>query len=265
MEKLVDGDGAASDGVSAAVPTWWGARHAAAWDAAKDSLRGVWEQAPAAPMTDGARTEATTPKPPTTPDRRAVLVRAGRTEAPQDVARRAEQEVKGRGRAKMKIIAANTEMAAAQVKAEGKIAQARHEAQARIARLQEKIEAISSAAHDAIARDERKGQAKLAKQQRKITALRVKVGEKIAKVRARVDERVAGQRGKIAEARRAWSQVEPAVRFGYGARFEFPEGQAWSGVEDQLRTGWAELKTGGTWEVARPYIHHGWDAVRRRG
>lgn len=76
---------------------------------------------------------------------------------------------------------------------------------------------------------------------------------------------VARQRGRIADLRREWGQVEPAVRYGYGARLEHDDDVWDERVEGRLMIGWEEMHAGGVWEEARPFVRHGWDAVRTEG
>jgi type IV secretory pathway VirB10-like protein len=246
---------------------WWSDKHASAWGRAKEALRRDWEQTKADFSShDGVELNqnvgdtvkqlaGAAPVPP--------LTVKTRPDEPQHMARRAEKELKERSKAQEKIAAAHTDMAVEQVRAEGKIAQERHEAHEKIAGEQQKLGEIATDARETMAKDEKKGQEKLAKQQEKIAEVRAEVGEKIAEVRAEVGEKLVKQQEKVAEARKDWSQIEPAVRYGYGARMEYADGQEWDElVEGRLRTGWAEMKTNNAWEEARPHVRHGWDSAR---
>jgi hypothetical protein len=248
-------------------PPWWTTKHATAWEGAKEALRRDWEQT-VSDLTPNGGAQLNQSVGDTLLQATGNQVVPSRTtkthpDQPEDVARRARRELEDHAHAQEKVVAAQIEVAAAQMKADGKIAQERHDAQEKIERIQKKIGEIAVESREAIAVAERDGQSRLAKQQVKIDEVRAEVSDKVAKVRERTDEKIAAQREKIVEARKAWAQVEPAVRYGYGARFEYADGHAWGdAVEGRLRTGWAELKTGGTWEEARPFVRHGWDAVR---
>jgi hypothetical protein len=59
----------------------------------------------------------------------------------------------------------------------------------------------------------------------------------------------------------AYDQVEPAYRFGYGARSHYGEKYSeWDDdVEDVLRRDWENLNPDRIWEEDAEYIRTGWD------
>jgi hypothetical protein len=109
-----------------------------------------------------------------------------------------------------------------------------------------------------------KADAKVAQERQDSLDTIAKEQQKLGAIAKDVSESIAKQQEKVAEARRDWSQVEPAVRYGYGAQLEFPNTADWdSTFESRLRNGWNDLKSGSTWEQSRSDVRHGWDSARR--
>jgi hypothetical protein len=187
-----------------------------------------------------------------------------RPDTPEEAANRIAKDLKAHQKALEKVSEARTEMVVEQVKADGKVAQERQDSLDEIAKEQKKLRAIAKDARETTAKDERKALEKLAKQNDKINEVRAKADEKIADVRKDASVTIAKRQEKVAETRRDWSQVEPAVRYGYGARMEFPDTADWdSSFESRLRDDWNALKSGSTWEQSRSDVRHGWDSARR--
>ena len=83
--------------------------------------------------------------------------------------------------------------------------------------------------------------------------------------------------------RHAWAFIEPAVRYGYGARLQYGEGEGtakgkdkdkdegvgaavnvWhDSLTDRLRSEWAESGQVSSWESVKEGVAHGWHSVRR--
>lgn len=151
-----------------------------------------------------------------------------------------------------KIVAAHTSMIDTQKKARETIEAGLREDSLLIAQEQDMLVEIAAGTREAVANDAQKGLEQLAKQQVKITELREKAGETIAHLQ---DEEAQLRN-------REWIRIEPAMRYGYGARMEYADGQQWAeDVEQRLQTGWAEMKTDSTWDDARAHVRHGWDSI----
>jgi hypothetical protein len=61
-----------------------------------------------------------------------------------------------------------------------------------------------------------------------------------------------------------WDTVEPAVRYGFGARHHFRNYDRWNPeLESRLRADWPEAESGSTWEQVKAHVRRGWDSVRR--
>jgi hypothetical protein len=62
----------------------------------------------------------------------------------------------------------------------------------------------------------------------------------------------------------SWDEVEPAVRYGFGARYHYRDHDDWNAeVESKLRADWSEARSGSTWEQVKVHVRRGWDSVRR--
>jgi hypothetical protein len=257
MEKQTSqnaGAGMKADGGSR--PLWWSDKHASAWERAKEALRRDWEQTKADFSSHSGvvlnqnvgdtlkQVAGAAPVPP--------LTMKTRYDKPRDAAKRIEKDLEERGKAEEKIVAAHADLAVEQVKAGAEVAQKAYEVAEKLVGEQQKLGEMTAEARQAIVKEEKKGQEKLAKQQEKVAQVRADVGEKLAK-----------QQEKVAEARKDWSEIEPAVRYGYGARMEYADHEWDERVEGRLRTGWAQLSTSNAWEEARPHVRHGWDSARK--
>lgn len=227
-------------------PQWWTDKHTSTWDRVKAALRRDWEQTKADFSSDsgadlnqeiGDTVKQSVGKEPIPP-----LSVKTRPDDPQDVAKRVEKEIKERSKAQGEFIEAQAEAAAAQVKAQGKIASEQQAAR-------EKIAEVRSDASQ------------------KIAEVQQKVGQKVAEVQQRAGEKVAEVQRKANEKAaevRDWNQVEPAMRYGYGARLQYADSPAWDDqLESRLRHEWTQLKNGNTWEDVQPHVRRGWDAASR--
>jgi len=103
--------------------------------------------------------------------------------------------------------------------------------------------------------------------QGKIAKVRSDASQKIAEVQQKASEKVAEVQQKASEKVaevRDWKQVEPAIRYGYGARTQYADSPVWDDqLESKLRHEWTQLKDGNTWEDVQPHVRHGWDAAAR--
>lgn len=63
-----------------------------------------------------------------------------------------------------------------------------------------------------------------------------------------------------------WNRVEPAMRYGYGARNYYEKEHAdWDdNAENKLKREWNDLKTGRTWDEVKAHVRHGWDSAKRK-
>jgi len=61
-----------------------------------------------------------------------------------------------------------------------------------------------------------------------------------------------------------WSDVEPAYRYGAGARAQYGrEYSEWDDrVESRLRADWDEARNGGTWDHVKAAVRRGWERVK---
>jgi hypothetical protein len=122
-----------------------------------------------------------------------------------------------------------------QIKAQGKV-------QKTIAEVKTDVAVEQVRAQGKIASESQTAQEKITSEQRKLVELRQKAGEKIAD----------------------WNRVEPAVRYGYGARLQYVDVVGWDDqLEGRLNHEWTQLRNGTTWEDARPHVRRGWDAATR--
>jgi hypothetical protein len=61
----------------------------------------------------------------------------------------------------------------------------------------------------------------------------------------------------------SWDDVEPAVRYGYGAR-QYYEGKDWNDdLESRLKEDWSSSGSGSSWERVKSAVRRGWDGVKR--
>jgi hypothetical protein len=58
-----------------------------------------------------------------------------------------------------------------------------------------------------------------------------------------------------------WSDAEPALRYGQGARRHYADEADWNDrLEGKLRDEWTELETGRSWDQAKDQVKRGWNA-----
>lgn len=60
-----------------------------------------------------------------------------------------------------------------------------------------------------------------------------------------------------------WTEVEPALRYGYGARTQYATHVKWdSDLEQKLEGEWNGLGTGRKWDEVKPSVRRGWDSSK---
>ena len=255
----------------AARPQWWTDKHSSTWDRVKAALQRDWEQTKSDFSSDNAadlnQGIGDTVKQGVGQQAIPPLSVQTHPDDPQDAAKRAEKQITERGKAQERVIAAQSKSAVAQVQAQGKIASEQQSAQENVASAQRKLEQIAVDAREATTKREHETQEKLAKQQQKIAEVRSDANQKIADVQQKAGETIAEAQRKATETVavvRDWNQVEPAIRYGYGARQQYADSPAWNDqLEGKLRHEWTQLKNGNNWEDVQPHVRHGWDAAAR--
>jgi hypothetical protein len=61
-----------------------------------------------------------------------------------------------------------------------------------------------------------------------------------------------------------WEQIEPALRYGAGARQQYPEYTVWTeDLEARLRRDWGEANDESAWGRIKDYVRRGWESARR--
>lgn len=61
-----------------------------------------------------------------------------------------------------------------------------------------------------------------------------------------------------------WEQVEPGVRYGVGARTQYPHYERWNDeLEARLRKEWTETNEPSTWEKVKRAVRHGFESTRK--
>jgi hypothetical protein len=61
-----------------------------------------------------------------------------------------------------------------------------------------------------------------------------------------------------------WEQIEPALRYGAGARQQYPEYPVWTeDLEAHLRRDWREANTAVPWDKVKAQVRRGWETARR--
>jgi hypothetical protein len=252
-------------------PQWWTDQHTSTWDRVKEALRRDWEQTRADFSADDAvdlnqnaadtvkQAVGAQPVPP-------PMVKT-RPDDPQDAAKAVEKQIKEQGKAQEKLVEARTDVAVEQVRAQGKVAAEQQAAQEKLAGEQRKLGEISAEAREAQLKSQRDAQEKIAKQQQKIAEVRADAGQKIAEVQQKAGEKIADVQQKAAEkvgGALPWNQVEPAVRYGYVARLQYPEVVGWDdSLDTRLRGEWTQMRGEGTWDDVRSHVRRGWDAATR--
>lgn len=172
-------------------PNWWNDKHNSAWDRAREALHRDWEQTKSDFSSKGGvdlnQNVGDTVKQMAGAAEVPPLTVKTRPDTPEEAANRIAKDLQEQHKTLEKVSKARTKMAVEQVKADGKVAQERQDSLDKIAKEQQKLGAIAKDASETIAK----------------------------------------QQEKVAEARRDWSQVESAVRYGYGAQMQFPNTTDW--------------------------------------
>ena len=60
-----------------------------------------------------------------------------------------------------------------------------------------------------------------------------------------------------------WDDVEPAVRYGYGARQHFAKDEWNDELEKRLQKDWDSTGSASSWERVKSAVRRGWDSVKR--
>ena len=60
-----------------------------------------------------------------------------------------------------------------------------------------------------------------------------------------------------------WDDVEPAVRYGYGARQHFEKDEWNDELEKRLQKDWDSTGNASSWERVKSAVRRGWDSVKR--
>ena len=229
MEKqTTHGSNVNLDADRPARPQWWNDKHTSTWDRVKEALRRDWEQTKndfsSESGADLNQDVGDTVKQATGAEALPPPAMKTRPDDPMDAAKLIEKQIKEQGKVQKTIAEVKTDVAVEQVRAQGKIAS-----------------------------ESQTAQEKIASEQRKLVELRQKAGEKIAEVQQKAGEKIAD-----------WNRVEPAVRYGYGARLQYVDVVGWDDqLEGRLNHEWTQLRNGTTWEDARPHVRRGWDAATR--
>ena len=62
---------------------------------------------------------------------------------------------------------------------------------------------------------------------------------------------------------RSWSNAEPALRYGHGARQYYSERDWNDDLEQELRADWNRSGNESSWEKVKVHVRRGWDSVKR--
>ncbi len=61
----------------------------------------------------------------------------------------------------------------------------------------------------------------------------------------------------------SWADLEPAVRYGHGARQQY-QGEEWNDdLERRLQRDWEATGESGAWDRVKGAVRRGWDSVKR--
>lgn len=62
-----------------------------------------------------------------------------------------------------------------------------------------------------------------------------------------------------------WEQIEPGVRYGVGARTQYPQHERWNEeLEARLRQEWGETNEPSTWQKVKRAVRHGFESAKKR-
>lgn len=62
----------------------------------------------------------------------------------------------------------------------------------------------------------------------------------------------------------SFEHIEPALRYGAGARQQYPEYTVWTeDLEARLRRDWGEANDESAWGRIKAYVRRGWESARR--
>jgi hypothetical protein len=63
----------------------------------------------------------------------------------------------------------------------------------------------------------------------------------------------------------AWEQVAPGMRYGVGARAQYPQYHSWNDeLEALLRKDWSETNEPSTWEKVKRAVRHGFESLHKK-
>lgn len=111
----------------------------------------------------------------------------------------------------------------------------------------------------------------MAHQDKKAAAVAERAGEKIEYARKVSDRKIADEQDIIIKASTErdaalarWLEVEPAARYGFGARSHFPAPHTWTEkVEEKLRVEWIAIAGAVPWDKARTDVKRGWEYANK--
>ena len=241
-----------------ASPSWWTSTHASRWERVRDALRRDWEQTKSDfAATNGGDLQqglADTVRQAVGDAPIPALSEATRHDQPKEVAKRVEDELKARGKARERADEAKVDIAVDAVRAQAEIGEEQRESRERIIKAQAKLADIVADARQEVVDSAEKAERKSLKQREKIAEVRADEAEKIAHIQRKMGDEIA--RAPV------WERIEPAVRFGYGARWHYADVPAWSpDIELRLRQDWSQLTAGSPWDEVMPHVRHGWDSA----
>ncbi len=221
-------------------PQWWTEKHTSAWERVKDALERDWEQTKSDFSSSGHNLKQ---------DAGDTVKQAFGSEPVPPLSVRTHPLDRG------DVEKARTNLDREQADAARIIADARTNIQAEHDKLSDTISEANQSAMDARTDDDHGVEAR-ADASKKIAKATERASEDVSKENKRIGEAVA----KRAEATRNWTEAEAEVRYGFGARMQYPATQQWDEpVENNLRGEWNTLGTGRTWDQSRNEIRRGWN------
>jgi hypothetical protein len=139
------------------------------------------------------------------------------------------------------------------------------------ARRERKEQEMLARNRDAVAQVQDVEMKTLAQQDKKAAAEMQRADEKIDNARKATDRKVADEQEVIIKASAErdaalarWLEVEPAARYGFGARSHFPAPHTWNEkVEEKLRMEWTAIAGAVPWDKARNDVQRGWEYANK--
>jgi len=59
-----------------------------------------------------------------------------------------------------------------------------------------------------------------------------------------------------------WNSAEPAVRYGYAARYYYQDSEWNDELESKMRRDWDDTESGSTWEQVKSAVKRGWQKAK---